>query len=416
VPTDSFFHYQNDELFCEGVSLSQLAADYGTPLFVYSRSSILEQYQRFENAFADLNHLTCYSVKANFNLAIIKTLVEAGCGCDVNSGGELYRALQAGAKPEKIIMAGVGKTEEEIEYALQTGILMIKAESHSELKVINDIAGRLGIIAPVGIRINPNVHAETHPYITTGDSEEKFGIDEVLSEETFSLVKSLKNIRLTGLDMHIGSQIFDTVPYYEAALKLLGVKNIAESMGFEIEHIDIGGGYPITYTNSKHATSIEDFAKKLVPILKNIGAKIIFEPGRFIVGNSGVLLSKVLYRKENYKHKVFFILDSAITELIRPSLYQAHHDICAVQTKPGKVIADIVGPVCETGDFFARKREIDDLQEGELVAVMSAGAYGSVMSSNYNARKRPAEVLIEGSSVQLIRKRDTYEHMIQNEV
>ncbi len=416
MPLDSFFQYQNNELFCEGLSLSELAQEYGTPLFVTSRSSILHQYHRFENAFKALNHLTCYSVKANFNLSIIKTLMAEGSGFDVNSGGELYRALTAGASPEKIIMAGVGKTAEEIEYAINSSLLMIKAESHSELKVINDIAGRLNKTVRVGVRINPNVMAETHPYITTGNSEEKFGIDEVLSEETFSLIKTLKSIRLVGLDMHIGSQIFDTVPYYEATLKLLGVKNIAEGMGFEIEHIDIGGGFPITYHDGKEATSVEDFAKKLVPILKNANAQIIFEPGRFIVGNSTVLLSKVLYRKENYKHKLFLILDSAITELIRPSLYQAHHDIYAVKKTGQQIVADIVGPVCETGDFFARKRELDNCQEGDYLAVLSSGAYGAVMSSNYNARRRAAEVLVNDTEVQLIRRRDTYEQMVQNEI
>jgi diaminopimelate decarboxylase len=416
VPTDSFFHYQHDKLFCEGVSLSQLAEAYGSPLFVTSRASILNQYQRFEEAFAALDHLTCYSVKANFNLAIIKTLVEAGSGLDVNSGGELFRALKAGADPARMIMAGVGKTPEEIEYAINTGLLMIKAESHSELRQINAIGQKLNTVASVGIRINPNVMAETHPYITTGDSEEKFGIDEVLSEETFSLIKTLKNIRLVGLDMHIGSQIFDTVPYYEATLKLLGVKNIAESMGFDIEHIDIGGGFPITYKDEKEATPVEEFAQKLVPILKNTGAKIIFEPGRFIVGNSTVLCSKVLYRKENYKHKIFLIVDGAITELIRPSLYQAHHDILPVKRSETVITADVVGPVCETGDFFARDRQIQDCQEGDLLAILSSGAYGSVMSSNYNARRRPAEVLVDGENVKLIRRRDTYEQMIQNEI
>ncbi len=416
MPTDSFFHYQHDELFCEGVSLSQLAEKYGSPLFVTSRANILNQYQRFEKAFAELDHLTCYSVKANFNLAIIKTLVDAGSGLDVNSGGELFRALKAGADPARMIMAGVGKTPDEIEYAIQSDLLMIKAESHSELRQINAIAQKLNTVASVGIRINPNVMAETHPYITTGDSEEKFGIDEVLSEETFSLIKTLKNIRLVGLDMHIGSQIFDTVPYYEATLKLLGVKNIAESMGFDIEHIDIGGGFPITYKDEKEATPVEDFAQKLVPILKNTGAKIIFEPGRFIVGNSTVLCSKVLYRKENYKHKIFLIVDGAITELIRPSLYQAHHDILPVKRSETVITADIVGPVCETGDFFARDRQIQDCQEGDLLAILSSGAYGSVMSSNYNARRRPAEVLVDGENVKLIRRRDTYEQMIQNEI
>ncbi|ACF12667.1 diaminopimelate decarboxylase [Chloroherpeton thalassium ATCC 35110] len=416
MPTDSFFHYQNGSLYCEGVPVSEVSKQYGSPVFVTSKASILSQYHAFEEAFQSLNHLTCYSVKANYNLEVIKVLVDAGCGFDVNSGGELFRALKAGAEPSKIIMAGVGKTAEEIEYALSTGIMMIKAESQSELILINEIAKKNNLVAPVGIRVNPNVLAETHPYITTGDSEEKFGIDETLAEETFSLIKRLENLNLIGLDMHIGSQIFDTLPYYEATLKLLGVKNIAESMGFEIEHIDIGGGFPVTYNAEKPATPIAEFAKKLVPILSNLNAKVIFEPGRYMVANASVLLTKVLYRKQNYKDKIFLIVDSAMTELLRPSLYKSHHDVLAVAKKDNEILADIVGPVCESGDFFARARKVGDVQEGELLAVMSSGAYGSVMGSNYNARLKPAEVLVSGDAHKLIRKRESYEQLIQNEM
>jgi len=416
VPTDSFFHYQNGNLYCEEVSLAEVAKNYGSPVFVTSKASILSQYRAFEDAFHELNHLTCYSVKANYNLEVIKTLVDAGCGFDVNSGGELFRTLKAGAEPSKIIMAGVGKTADEIDYALSSGIMMVKAESQSELNLINEIAKKRGLVAPVCIRINPNVMAETHPYITTGDSEEKFGIDETLAEETFSLIKRLENLRLVGLDMHIGSQIFDTIPYYEATLKLLGVKNIAESMGFEIEHLDIGGGFPVTYNAEKPATPIASFAKKLIPILSNLNAKVIFEPGRYMAANASVLLTKVLYRKQNYKDKIFLIVDSAITELIRPSLYSSHHDIFAVAQKDQEIVADVVGPVCESGDFFARARKVGDVQEGELLAVMSCGAYGSVMGSNYNARLKPAEVMVSGGAHKLIRKRETYEQLIQNEL
>lgn len=416
MPTDSFFHYEQSHLFCEETPLSELAQKFGTPLFVTSKASILAQYKEFEEAFKELNHLTCYSVKANFNLSVIRTLVEAGAGLDVNSGGELFRALKAGADPKKIIMAGVGKTADEIEYALRSNILMIKAESHSELKLMNDVAAKLGVVAPIGIRVNPNVKAETHPYITTGDSEQKFGIDEMLSEETFSLIKSLKNVKLVGLDMHIGSQIFDTLPYYESTLKLLGVMNIAESMGFHIEHLDIGGGFPVTYKSDKPATPISHFAKKLVPILSNIKAKIIFEPGRYMVANSTVLLTKLLYRKHNYNDKIFLIVDGAITELIRPTLYQAHHDIFPAEKRDGEITADVVGPVCESGDFFARARKISDVKEGDYLAVMSSGAYASVMGSNYNARLKPAEVMVDGQSAKLIRKRQTFEQLIQDEV
>jgi diaminopimelate decarboxylase len=415
MPTDTFFHYKKNKLHCEGVSLDALAEKFGTPLFVTSKQHLLSQYHRFEKAFAGLNHLTCYAVKANYNLAVIRTLVEAGSGIDVNSAGELYRALKAGASPKKIIMAGVGKTADEIRYALETKILMIKAESVSELKLINAIAGKLKRKAPVGIRINPNVTAETHPYITTGDDSKKFGIDEQLAEETLRLVKKLKHIQLTGLDMHIGSKIEDVSPYVEATLKLLGIKNITDTLGFEIDHIDIGGGFPIAYSPADPDVPLEVFAKKLVPILKNVNAKILFEPGRYIVGNASVLLTKVLYVKQNHKGKKFLIVDAAMTELIRPTLYEAYHEILPVKKTGKSVVVDVVGPVCESGDFFAHDRKMGEAKEGECIAVMSAGAYGSVMSSNYNARLRPAEVMIDRNKILLTRKRETLEQLVQNE-
>ncbi|MBC8042711.1 MAG: diaminopimelate decarboxylase, partial [Rhizobacter sp.] len=389
MPTDSFFHYKRRRLHCEAIPLETLAAKFQTPLFVTSKHSILGQFEKFEHAFGALPHLTCYSVKANFNLAVIRTLVEAGSGLDVNSAGELYRALKAGGTPEKIIMAGVGKTAEEIEYALRKKILMLKAESVSELKVIDYVAAKLKVKARVGLRINPNVLAETHPYITTGDNRQKFGIDEEQSEQVLRLVKKLTHIHLTGLEMHLGSQIFDTKPYLEATHKLLAVRQLAASMGFEITHIDVGGGFPVSYSDQP-ATDINMFAEQLVPVLKASGARILFEPGRYLVGNASVLLTKVLYRKENSRGKKFMVLDAAMTELIRPTLYGAYHDILPVKETSRKVIIDVVGPVCESGDFFAKERGMADAAEGDLVAITSAGAYGAVMSSNYNARLRAA--------------------------
>ncbi|UZJ40435.1 diaminopimelate decarboxylase [Prosthecochloris sp. SCSIO W1101] len=412
----NLFPYCNGTLHCEGVSLEKLAEEYGTPLFVTSRNSLVNQYRAFEKAFAGLDHFTCYSVKANFNLHVIRTLSEEGCGCDVNSGGELFRALQAGVEPGKIIMAGVGKTASDIEYGVKSGILMLKAESVSELRLVDDVAGRLGMKASVGIRVNPNVTAETHPYITTGDSKEKFGIDEVDLDEVFDLLKTLEHVDLTGLDMHIGSQIFDA-NFYEAALeKLLDVLAAARSAGFDIRYFDIGGGFPVTYEPQKPATPIGHFAEKLIPLVEKAGATILFEPGRFIVANSTVLLTKVLYRKQNHAGKEFVIVDAGMTELIRPALYQSYHEIVAVSQHDSVMIADIVGPVCESGDFFARERTVDRVKEGELLAVLSAGAYGSVMSNNYNGRLRPAEVMVDGDNAKLIRKRDSFEQLIQNEV
>ncbi|UZJ36696.1 diaminopimelate decarboxylase [Prosthecochloris sp. SCSIO W1103] len=412
----NLFPYCDGTLHCEGVSLEKLAEEYGTPLFVTSRNSLIDQYRAFEKAFAGLDHFTCYSVKANFNLHVIRTLSEEGCGCDVNSGGELFRALQAGVEPGKIIMAGVGKTASDIEYGVKSGIVMLKAESVSELRLVNDVAGRLGMKASVGIRVNPNVTAETHPYITTGDSKEKFGIDEADLDEVFDLLKTLEHVDLTGLDMHIGSQIFDA-NFYEAALeKLLDVLAAARSAGFDIRYFDIGGGFPVTYEPQKPATPIGHFAEKLIPLVEKTGTTILFEPGRFIVANSTVLLTKVLYRKQNHAGKEFVIVDAGMTELIRPALYQSYHEIVAVSQHNSVMVADIVGPVCESGDFFARERTVDRVKEGELLAVLSAGAYGSVMSNNYNGRLRPAEVMVDGDNAKLIRKRDSFEQLIQNEV
>ena len=412
----NFFHYNAATLHCDEVSLEGLAAIFGTPLFVTSRRSLTESYQTFEHAFKELPHFTCYSVKANFNLTVIRTLAELGCGCDVNSGGELYRALQAGVAAEKIIFAGVGKRADEIIYALQSGVLMLKAESISELRAIDRIAGELGKTAPVALRINPNVTAETHPYITTGDSKEKFGIDELELPAVFSLFSQLPNLKLVGLDMHIGSQIFDPQYYVAATLKLLALFKESKELGFALEFLDIGGGFPVTYDPLKPATPIEQFAEKLVPMLQPLGVKVIFEPGRYLVANASVLLTRILYKKSNHTGKQFFVVDAGMTELIRPALYQSHHEVQPVTFHEETIVADVVGPICESSDFFARQRSIGAAEEGELLAVMSSGAYGAVMGSNYNGRLRPAEVMVNGSEVKLVRKRETLEQLVQNEL
>ncbi|MEI7824626.1 MAG: diaminopimelate decarboxylase [Chlorobiaceae bacterium] len=412
----NFFHYTGTTLCCDDVSLEKLAATFGTPLFVTSQRSLTESYQTFERAFKALPHFTCYSVKANFNLSVIRTLAELGCGCDVNSGGELYRALQAGVLPEKIIFAGVGKRADEIAYALQSGVLMLKAESLSELRAIDRIAGELGKTAAIAIRINPNVTAETHPYITTGDSKEKFGIDELELGEVFSLFLQLPNLNLVGLDMHIGSQIFDPEYFVAATVKILALFKAAKELGFALEYLDIGGGFPVTYDPLKPATPIELFAEKLIPMLLPLGVKVIFEPGRYLVANASVLLTRILYKKSNHTGKQFFVVDAGMTELIRPALYQSHHEVQSVRVHQETIVADVVGPICESSDFFARQRAIPAAVEGELLAVMSSGAYGAVMSSNYNGRLRPAEVMVNGSDVKLVRKRETLEQLVQNEL
>ncbi|KAA6232332.1 diaminopimelate decarboxylase [Chlorobium phaeovibrioides] len=410
------FHFEAGELSCEGAGLSALAEEFGTPLYVTSRRSLVESYREFEAAFASLPHLTCYSVKANFNLNVIREFGELGAGCDVNSGGELYRALQAGVPSERIIVAGVGKRPDEIAYALKSGVLLLKVESLSELRAIDRIAGEEGVVASVALRVNPNVTAETHPYITTGDSKEKFGIDEAELPGIFSLLGTLHNVRLIGLDMHIGSQIFDTEFYVAALTKLLDVFSYARGAGFAIEYLDIGGGFPVTYDPMKPATAIERFAEKLVPMLKETGAKVILEPGRFLVANSTVLLSKILYKKSNHTGKKFFVVDAGMTELIRPALYQSHHEVLSVRQHAQRVVADVVGPVCESSDFFARGREIDDAPEGGLLAVMSCGAYAAVMASNYNGRLRPAEVMVDGGESRLMRRRETLEQLTAHDV
>ncbi|TLU83598.1 MAG: diaminopimelate decarboxylase [Chlorobium sp.] len=412
----NYFHYTAKGLNCDDVMLEELGKTFGTPLYVTSSKSIVDSYRAFEKAFETLPHFTCYSVKANFNLSVIRTLADLGCGCDVNSGGELYRAMQAGVAPEKIIFAGVGKKYEEIAYALECGVLMLKAESLSELRAIDRIAGEVGKIASVALRINPNVTAETHPYITTGDSKEKFGIDEAELPEIFALFDQLPNLLLVGLDMHIGSQIFDPEYYVAATEKLLALFNLSKTKGFEIQFLDIGGGFPVTYDPSKPATPIERFAEKLIPMLVPAGVTVIFEPGRCLVANASVLLTKILYKKRNHVGKEFFVVDAGMTELIRPALYQSHHEVQAVSRHKKTVIADVVGPICESSDFFARQREIDAAEEGELLAVMSCGAYAAVMSSNYNGRLRPAEVMVNGSEVKLVRKRETLEQLVQNEL
>ena len=412
----NFFHYTAAKLHCDEVTLEELAATFGTPLFVTSERSLIESCQNFEHAFKELPHFTCYSVKANFNLAVIRTLAELGCGCDVNSAGELYRALQAGVPAEKIIFAGVGKRADEIVYALQSGVLMLKAESMSELRAINRIAGELGKRAAVAIRINPNVTAETHPYITTGDSKEKFGIDEAELPQVFSLLSSLPHLQLVGLDMHIGSQIFDPEYYVAATVKLLAIFKASRESGFTIEFLDIGGGFPVTYDPQKPATPIEEFAEKLVPMLQPLGVKVIFEPGRYLVANASVLLTRILYKKSNHTGKQFFVVDAGMTELIRPALYQSHHEVQTVTAHEESIVVDVVGPICESSDFFARQRSIGAAEEGELLAVMSSGAYSAVMGSNYNGRLRPAEVMVNGSEVKLVRKRETLEQLVKNEL
>lgn len=408
------FSYKNKEMFCEDVKIAAIVGDVGTPAFIYSKSSFKEAFLEFDSAFSGVDHLVCYSLKANSNLNVCRIFYDAGSGIDCNSGGEFFRALKAGVDPHRIVFTGVGKTEEEIRTVLQHPIIMLKAESLQELQLINIIAGELNIKAPVGIRVNPDVDAKTHPYISTGLSENKFGIDSSQAMHAFELAASLPNLHVVGIDMHIGSQITSTGPFIEACKKLAELAATLKQHGIALSHFDVGGGLGISYDRGT-STSPRELAKELLPILTGVGCKILFEPGRFLTANAGILATKVLYTKQN-RNKNFIIVDAAMNDLLRPSLYKSFHEIKPVtQQVGGTIVADIVGPVCESGDFLAQGREIQNCDQGDLLAVMSAGAYSFVMSSNYNQRRRAPEVIVDGSNYYVVRERETYEDLVAKE-
>ena len=409
------FRYRNKKMFCENVSVADIVEEVGTPAFIYSKRTFLDAFHEFDSAFSEIDHLVCYSMKANSNINLCNMLAKAGSGIDCNSGGEFFRAMKAGVDPRKLIFTGVGKTEEEIRYVLEHDVLMFKVESRSEMRAINTIAGEMGKKAPIGIRINPDVDPHTHPYIATGLSENKFGIDSALAFDAFKLAASLPNLRIVGIDMHIGSQITDVGPFVEACTKMAMLTLELKKAGHNIRHFDIGGGLAIPYKVERPATP-KDLADAIIPILNVIDCKILFEPGRYIVGNAGILVTKVLYTKK-HKKKNFLIVDAGMNDLIRPSLYDAYHKIrCVSLKKEETMVADIVGPVCESGDFFARDREICKCAQGDLLSIMSAGAYGFVMSSNYNQRRRAPEIIVDGNKFYVARARETYEDLMSKEL
>ena len=412
------FKYKHSELYCESVNMAGLAKRYGTPLYVYSRKTFLDHYRKLQAAFRGVRPLICYSVKANSNTSILRMLVKEGAGLDVVSGGELYRAFRAGASPRKIVYAGVGKTEKEIEYAIRQNILLFNVESLPELRAIDSVAGRLGKTQACALRINPDVKAKTHKYITTGHKQNKFGIDIATARNIFLNRWQFENLDITGVHLHIGSQIVDARPFVKAIRKLAGFVQGLEAEGIRVKWFNIGGGLGIIYSGERPQTA-QEYARAVLPLLKKLNARIILEPGRFISGNSGVLVTKILYLKEAPR-KNFAIVDAAMNDLIRPSLYGAHHEVLPLKSAPytsSKNIHnyDVVGPVCESGDFLARNRRFIDLQEGDLLAVMSAGAYGFSMSSVYNSRPRPAEVLVDASRARLITRRETYSDLVRTE-
>lgn len=419
------FAYKNNRLYCEDIKVEDLAREFGTPLYIYSYHTLVSHFLKLEQAFKPINPLICYSVKANSNLAVLRALVNKGAGLDIVSGGELYRALKVGCSPKKIVYASVGKTEKEIEEAIRIGILFFNVESLPELELINRIACKLGKVTHVAIRINPDVEPKTHKYITTGKLTNKFGIDLRSARQILLMRRAFPNIKIAGLHIHIGSQITESTPYIAAINKVVLFINSLKKDGIIIEYLNIGGGLGIIYDKETPQTA-KRFAQKVLPLLKKTKLKIIMEPGRFIAGNSGILVTKVLYIKSTPKKK-FVIVDSGMNDLIRPSLYGAYHNILPLQAKGASAFrqetgkeagekVDIVGPICESGDFFAKERVLPKLKEGDRIAIMGAGAYGFSMSSNYNSRARAGEVMVSGKRVFIIRKREGYEDLIRNEV
>ncbi len=407
------FSYRNHALFVESVSLQQIADEFGTPCYVYSRAALAKAYQEFDAAFANRDHLICYAVKANSNIAILNLFAQLGSGFDIVSGGELQRVIKAGGDPGKIVFSGVGKNVHEMRMALDAGILCFNVESEAELATLNQLAKELGKTAPVSLRVNPDVDAKTHPYISTGLKENKFGVPASEAERIYQSTHLYPNIRFTGLDCHIGSQLTELEPFMQASNKMLNLLDTLQSQGLEIEHLDLGGGLGIRYTNET-PPSIKDYVAALCASTGHVKQRLLIEPGRSLVGNSGILLTRVEYLKHTSARN-FAIVDAAMNDLMRPALYDAYHDIIPVNNNNRDIKNyQVVGPVCETGDFLGHDRKLG-LADGDLLAVMSAGAYGMSMSSNYNTRPRAIEVMVDQDTVHVIRQRETIDQLIAGE-
>jgi len=410
----NYFSYKNGELYCEEVPVKKIVEEVGTPVYIYSARTIKRHFKVFDTAFKEVSHLVCYSVKANSNIAVLRLLGNLGAGADIVSGGELKRVLKAGISPQKVVFSGVGKTPEEIEFALFQNILMFNVESEEELFLIGEVAKRLKKKARFSLRVNPNVDPKTHPYISTGLKKNKFGIPE---EEVIKLYESTKEnpyLEAVGMDAHIGSQLTSISPFVEALSRLKKLWKELESLGFELKYLDLGGGLGIVYKDEEPPMP-EEYAKAIIKEAKELNATLILEPGRVIVGNAGILVTRVLYKKKN-NEKNFVIVDAGMNDLIRPAFYDAYHQIIPVEEKNGKKeVVDIVGPICESGDFFAKERELTEVSSGDLLAIMSAGAYGFVMSSNYNTRPKPPEILVIDDKFYIIRRRETVEDILSFE-
>ncbi len=407
--------YRDHSLYLEDTPLADIARREGTPCYVYSRAAILDRFQAYNQAFGDVPHKVCYAVKANSNLAILKLLADAGAGFDIVSGGELFRVLQAGADPETVIFSGVGKTSQELDYALEHKIRSFNCESEPELVLIDALASRRGIQARVALRVNPDVDAATHPYISTGLREHKFGIDIAEAGAVYGRALALGNLVLDGVSCHIGSQIVDIAPMLQVFDKMIALVQRLRARGIPIRTLDLGGGLGVVYKPGEQALPICEFIQTMCQRTAGHGLEVLIEPGRSIVAEAGLLLTRVLYRKTNGDRQ-FVIVDAGMNDLIRPALYQSYHAIVPLRENQADTItADVVGPVCESGDFLARDREIANVMPGDLLAVCTAGAYGFVAASNYNGRPRPPEILVEGDRFRVVRKREKYEDLIRGE-
>jgi len=420
-----YFNYRNNELYCEDVPAAELAEKYGTPLWVYSKKTLLHHLKQIQTAFAEVDPVICYSVKSNSNLGILKVMQEAGSSFDVVSGGEFFRVKKAGADTTKIVFAGVGKTDEEIRFAIENDVLMFNVESEAELDAIAAVAGSMERVAPVALRLNPDIDAKTHAKTTTGKKGNKFGMDIERAEQLAEKVLSDKRLSLRGIHMHLGSPILTTDPYAAAVVKAAEVVDKFRKRGHDTRWINLGGGFGINY-RQQEALPASAYAEVIVPTIKAAGCKLALEPGRFIVGNSGILLSRVIYTKRE-GGKLFIIQDAAMNDLVRPAMYDAFHRIWPTSPAvapptdyeaeiPGCEPADVVGPICESGDYLAKGRWLPPVNRGDLVSTFSAGAYGMAMSSNYNSRPRAAEVLVDGATHKLVRRRETYDDLVAHEL
>ena len=413
------FEYQGDDLSCEGVPLAKIAAEVGTPTYVYSQATLERHFKVFDDAFRGRKHIICFSMKANSNLAVLRAMVKWGAGVDIVSAGELFRALKVGADPKKIVFSGVGKREDEIESAIRAGILAFNVESHGELEAIERVATRIGLRAAVSLRVNPDVDAETHPYISTGLKKNKFGIPVAQAREEYRFAGTLAHLDVVGIDCHIGSQLTKVAPFRDAIARVANLCRELASDGVNLRYLDIGGGLGISY-RAEEPPAPSEYAKAIEEALETfagLDVTLLCEPGRVIVGNAGVLLTKVLYLKHG-EEKNFVIVDAAFNDLIRPAFYDSYHGIQPVhrdRQATGSLVADVVGPICETGDFLARDREMKPVQPGDLLAIMSAGAYGFSMASNYNSRPRAAEVMVHGEQYAIVRKREELDDLIRGE-